>query len=71
MTAATLCRMYGREVDGYSWNYIARHADEAKPEAVGRACIRVLAKAQKIIRLIFQGAAEGEQQQVEVEVIPA
>ena len=58
LTAATLARIYGRPSDAYSWNYIARYAESKKPEAVGRLCIRVLSKVQKIISTIFETKAQ-------------
>lgn len=54
LTAATLCRLYGRNADNISWNYIAQYAGKKSPEAVGRLCLRVLGKVQKIIQLILE-----------------
>lgn len=63
LTAATLSRMYGRDADNWSWNYIAHYAESRSPEAVGRLCLRVLGKVQKIIQLIL---GEGGELLVEV-----
>ena len=54
LAAATLCRMYGRDSDAYSWNYIAKYAGEKSPETVGRLCTRVLGRVQKVITTILE-----------------
>ena len=53
LSAATLSRLYGKNADNESWNYIAHYADNKKPEDVGRLCLKVLNKTQKVLELIL------------------
>ena len=57
LVACVLSRMYGYDVDGYTYNYIAHYAGSAEPEAVGRMCCRVLGKVEKILSVILDGGA--------------
>lgn len=60
LTSATLSRLYGKEVDGYSWNYVASYSDDKTPLAVGRMCMKVLTKTQKVLELILKEEDEDE-----------
>ena len=59
LVACVLSRMYGYDVDGYTYNYIAHYAGSAEPEAVGRMCCRVLGKVEKVLGMILDGGAAG------------
>jgi hypothetical protein len=57
LAAATLSRLYGNE--NYvceAWNYLAHYAENRTPEAVGKLCMRVLAKVAKVLELILTEA---------------
>ena len=56
LTACTLAKVYGYNVEGQAWNYIARYAGERSPQAVGQLCFRILHKVQAIIQLILKEA---------------
>jgi len=53
LVAATLARLYGRPDDSFSWTYLARQAQSASPQQVGRICMRVLDRAKKVLDLIY------------------
>ncbi len=63
LSACVLAKLYGYDATGSSWNYIAAYAGEKSPEAVGKLCMRVLSKVQKVITLILE---IHEQNRVEV-----
>lgn len=54
LSACVLAKLYGCDATNFSWNYIASYAEEKSPEAVGRLCMRVLSKVQKVIALILE-----------------
>ncbi|MDE1813814.1 MAG: M48 family peptidase [Thaumarchaeota archaeon] len=54
LSACVLAKMYGYDATTFSWNYIASYAEEKSPEAIGRICMRVLSKVQKVITLILE-----------------
>jgi hypothetical protein len=54
--ACVLAKMYGYDVQNYTWQYIANYADTDSPQKVGQACMKVLARVQKIINAILQDA---------------
>jgi len=63
LTAATLSRLYRN--DAYvceAWNYLAHYAENRTPEAVGKLCMRVLAKVAKVLELILDQANSPPQQ---------
>lgn len=53
LTSCVLGRMYGYDVDGYTYNYIAHYAGSARPEDVGRMCYRVLSKVERVLGVIL------------------
>ena len=53
LVAATLARLYGKDIDAFAWNYIAGYAGGANPDAVGKACVHVLTRAERVLSLIF------------------
>ena len=54
LSACVLGAMYGIDNMAFSWNYIATYAKTNKPEAVGRVCLKVLSKVQKILKIILE-----------------
>lgn len=54
LSACVLAKLYGYDATSFSWNYIASYTKEKSPEAVGRICMRVLSKVQKVITLIIE-----------------
>lgn len=63
LSACVLAKLYGYDATSFSWNYIASYAEEKSPEAVGKLCMRVLSKVQKVITLILE-IHENEMQKV-------
>ena len=59
LAACTLSEMYGYDVKGNSYEYIAHYAKGHSPEQVGRLCMRVLDKVRKVLDIIL-GAADAE-----------
>lgn len=59
LCSAVLSRLYGRPVDNWAWNYIGYYAKEKSPEAVGRACLKILQKTEKVLKLIIESATFG------------
>ena len=57
LAACTLSEMYGYDVKGNSYEYIAHYAKSHSPEQVGRLCMRVLDKVKKVLDIIL-GAAD-------------
>ena len=53
LASCVLGKMYGYDMDGYTYNYIAHYEGSASPESVGRACYRVLGTVEKILGLIL------------------
>lgn len=51
--ACVLAKMYGYDVVNDTYKYIALYAESNKPEVVGKLCLRVLAKVEKILDLIL------------------
>lgn len=62
LTACVLSRLYGYDDMAWSWQYIAHYAGEKSPEAVGRLCMSVLSKVEKVLDLIL-----GEKETVDSE----
>ncbi len=54
LSACVLAKLYGYDATSFSWNYIASYAKEKTPEAVGRLCMRVLSKVERVITLILE-----------------
>lgn len=59
LTSCTLARMYGLNIDGRAWQYLAHYSDK-KPEAISRLCDKVLKRTEKAIRLILDTANQLE-----------
>ncbi len=57
LAAAVLARMYGHAADANSYNYIAHYSKEATPEEVGRSCVRVMSKVEKVLDMILSAGA--------------
>ncbi len=58
LTACVLGNIYGYDAMDYSWHYIASYSEEKTPDAVGKMCIKVLNKVQKILQMILDDTAE-------------
>lgn len=54
--ACVLGLMYGFDVKEYTFNYIASYVQSKDPQLVGKMCLRVLSKVQKILNLILEEA---------------
>jgi len=54
LSACVLAKLYECDATNFSWNYIASYTKEKSPEAVGRICMRVLSKVQRVITLIIE-----------------
>ena len=54
--ACVLAKMYGYDVERYTWNYIARYVQSDSPQKVGQMCFRVLGRVQKSINAILEDA---------------
>lgn len=61
LAACTLSEIYGHDVKGSSYDYIAHYARSHSPEQVGRLCMRVLDKVKKVLDLILRADEEGEE----------
>ena len=60
LTAAVLARLYGKNVDGYTFEYIGAYADGKTTEQVSKMCMKVLSKVEKILEKICTTANELE-----------
>jgi hypothetical protein len=58
LAACTLSEMYGYDVKGSSYEYIAHYARSHSPEQVGRLCMRVLDKVKKVLDIILRAGEE-------------
>jgi len=58
LTACVLGRLYGHDVDNFSYHYIKHYAEGSKPEDVGKLCYKVLSKTEKVIRMILEAGTE-------------
>lgn len=56
LTACVLGRLYGHDVDNFTYHYIRHYAEGNRPEDVGKLCYKVLAKTEKVIRMILEEA---------------
>lgn len=54
LAACTLSEVYGYDVKGNSYEYIAHYAHNHSPEQVGRLCMRVLDKVKKVLDIILR-----------------
>jgi len=54
LSACTLSEVYGYDVTGNSYEYIAHYARSHSPEQVGRLCMRVLDKVKKVLDIILR-----------------
>lgn len=52
--ACVLANLYGIDVQGFTYQYIAEYIGNKKPEAVGKACVQVLSKVGKILNFILK-----------------
>ncbi|MDE1863012.1 MAG: M48 family peptidase [Thaumarchaeota archaeon] len=60
LSACVLAKIYGYDATSFSWNYIASYAKEKTPEAVGKLCLRVLSKVERVITLILEAHEKQE-----------
>jgi len=60
LSACVLASLYGYEVKGHTWQYIASYTKEKTPEAVGRLCLKVLSKVENVLTLIIEAKADNE-----------
>jgi hypothetical protein len=59
LSACVLASIYGYDSEiEYTWNYIGSYAEGKTPEMVGKMCLRVLAKVQKILKMILDEVIE-------------
>jgi hypothetical protein len=58
LAACTLSEIYGYDVKGSSYDYIASYARSHSPEQVGRLCMKVLDKVKKVLDLILRADQE-------------
>jgi hypothetical protein len=58
LAACTLSELYGYDVKGNSYDYIAHYARGHSPEQVGRLCMRVLDKVRRVLDVILRGRQE-------------
>ncbi len=56
LTAAVLGRLYGRNIDGHAWNYLAHYAKTRNPAEIGKLCYRVLGRVEKALNVILANA---------------
>jgi len=54
LTACVLGRLYDHDMDNFSYHYIRHYSEGNTPEDVGKLCYRVLAKTEKVIRMILE-----------------
>jgi antirestriction protein ArdC len=54
LTAATLASMYGYDVKSEAYQYIKSYSQSKTPEQVGRFCMKVAGKVQKVLKLILE-----------------
>jgi len=54
LVACTLGSMFGFDVKGYTYNYIASYVGSKDPQVVGKMCLRVLSKVKKILDMILK-----------------
>jgi len=54
LAACTLSEIYGYDVKGNSYEYIAHYARSHSPEQVGRLCMKVLDKVKKVLDIILR-----------------
>ncbi|MEP0824806.1 MAG: M48 family peptidase [Nitrososphaera sp.] len=62
LAACTLSDMYGYDVKGNSYEYIAHYARGHSPEQVGRLCMKVLDKVKKVLDLILRADDENKEE---------
>ena len=60
LTAAVLGRMYGHNVDGYTFDYIGAYAGERSTEQVAKMCMKVMSKVEKVLKLILEADETNE-----------
>ncbi len=65
LAACTLSEIYGYDVKGNSYDYIAHYAHSHSPEQVGRLCMRVLDKVKKVLDIILRAGDEEEKDEEE------
>ena len=53
LTACVLCKIFGYDAIPYTYGYIKHYAENAKPQAVQKMCMRILSKVQKILDVIL------------------
>lgn len=58
LAACVLAKIYGHDATNLTWNYIASYASDRTPEAVGRLCMRVLSKVERVVTLILEAHEE-------------
>ena len=58
LTACTLAKMYGRNIEGHTHEYIAKYAAGTDAAAAGAMCYRVMGKVEKVLEMILDQAAE-------------
>ena len=58
LASCVLAGIYGHNIKGYTFNYIASYAGSKDPLIVGKLCLRVLSKVQKILMMILEESNE-------------
>lgn len=65
--ACVLAKLYGYDVEDYTWNYISAYADSKNPQEIGAMCFKTLGRVQKVIDAILSDAESlGSEQVIEV-----
>jgi hypothetical protein len=70
LAACALSELYGYDVKGNSYEYIAHYARSHSPEQVGRLCMRVLDKVKKVLDIILAANAEDKSEGLQVRTVP-
>ena len=52
--ATVLARIYGMSVENYQQNYIAEYVKSKNPEVIGKECMKLANKVEKILKLILE-----------------
>lgn len=58
LASCVLSSIYGQNIKGYTFEYIASYAGSKDPLIVGKLCLRVLSKVQKILNMILDESNE-------------
>lgn len=68
LTACVLCKMYNYEYAEKTYSYIASYIESKNPQAIAKACMRVLNKVEKILDMILETKEQITKQMIEVKI---